>query len=105
MTVKTPILPSNIKPGTSIPVSVKSNSNIIKIAIPAGQQIVQTSSAHTSTTAATIKTQRVILPSPAPSMNLSQNDSLIQTKIVPMADSKVKYTSDLVVMVGVVLSQ
>ena len=88
VTVKTPILPSSIKPGTTMPVSVKSNSNV-KIAFSSGQQLVRTSSTPTVTTLAPVKTQRVILPSPAPTANFDQNDSLIQTKIVPMTETKV----------------
>ena len=88
VTVKTPILPSSIKPGTTMPVSVKSNSNV-KIAFSSGQQLVRTSSTPTVTTVGPVKTQRVILPSPAPTTNFDQNDSLIQTKIVPMTETKV----------------
>ena len=98
VTVKTPILPSSIKPGTTMPVSVKSNSNV-KIAFSSGQQLVRTSSTPTVTTVGPVKTQRVILPSPAPTTNFDQNDSLIQTKIVPMTETKVIWSSTRVVLI------
>jgi hypothetical protein len=94
VTVKsgTPILPSTLKTGNTIPVAVKqilSSNNMVKLALPFQQQqqqlIKMSSSGHV------IKPQRVILPSPVTSSTPSTEPIIQQTKTVSFCESKVSW--------------
>ena len=99
MTVKsgTPILPSTLKTGNTIPVAVKqilSSNNVVKLALPSQpqQQLIRTSSAGGHVTiygSHVIKPQRIILPSPAAGSTPSTEPILQQTKLVSVSEAKV----------------
>jgi transcriptional accessory protein Tex/SPT6 len=96
LTVKsgTPILPSTLKTGNTIPVAVKqilSSNNMVKLALPSQQQQQQHQLIRTSSSGHVIKPQRIILPSPVTSSTPSTEPIIQQTKIVPFSESKVSW--------------
>ena len=92
VTVKsgTPILPSTVKTGNTIPVAVKqilSSNNMVKLALPSQpqQQLIRT-----STSGHVVKPQRIILPCPAATGSTPSTEPINQqTKIVSFSEAKV----------------